>query len=202
MKIPAIKQTANIAVIGTGWWSQGWHLPHLHRNDRVKLAAIVDSSSHPTSNLNPNLDPLAKLAETYKIKSIFSSVADLLNDPTVGPTLDGALVATPHATHYEIGELLLREGMKRKQDMDYRPMHILMEKPMTTNVHEAKKMDDVSFPVIYVASFLLCCRILPSQIRVWLAACPSVSRGGREGLFSNQPFRKLSCSNQSGSSAG
>lgn len=155
MKIPAPKKPANIAVIGTGWWSQGWHLPHLHRNDRVKLAAIVDSSSHPKSNLNPNLEPLAKLAETYNIQSTFSSVADLLNDSHVGPTLDGALVATPHATHYEIGEQLLREGLRRKRDdKNYRPMNILMEKPMTTNIHEAKKMHDVSFSsFIFSSSF-------------------------------------------------
>jgi predicted dehydrogenase len=190
MKIPAPKQTANIAVIGAGWWSQGWHLPHLHRNDHVKLAAIVDSSSHPKSNLNPCLEPLAKLAEAYKVQNTFSSVADLLNDPNVGPTLDGALVATPHATHYEVGELLLGEGMRRKRDnKDYRPMNILMEKPMTTNVHEAKKMHDVSWSSLI---FLVLCRILLSQKRL-LSACPNVSRGRRERLLSYQPFRKLSC---------
>lgn len=33
--------TANIVLIGAGWWSQGWHLPHLHRNEKVTIAAIV-----------------------------------------------------------------------------------------------------------------------------------------------------------------
>ena len=32
---------ANIVLIGAGWWSQGWHLPHLHRNEKVRIAAIV-----------------------------------------------------------------------------------------------------------------------------------------------------------------
>ena len=140
----AAKRKANIAVIGSGWWSQGWHLPQLHRNERVNLAAIVDSSSHPTSNLNPNLEPLATLAEKYQAPT-FSSVSDLLKHPTLGPALDGVLVATPHATHYEIGEQVLQEGRRRKQESaDYRPVNLLMEKPMTTNVHEAKQMYDVS----------------------------------------------------------
>jgi len=140
----AAKRTANIAVIGGGWWSQGWHLPQLHRNESVKLAAIVDSSPNPTSNLNPNLEPLATLSQKYQTPT-FSSVTDLLKDPSLGPTLDGALVATPHATHYEIGEQLLQEGRRRKQETsNYRPMNLLMEKPMTTNVHEAKEMYDVS----------------------------------------------------------
>lgn len=147
----AAKRTANIAVIGAGWWSQGWHLPQLFRNDKVNLTAIVDSSPHPTSNLNPNLESLATLSKKYKV-SIFSSVSELLKDPTLGPTLDGALIATPHATHSEIGEELLREGTRRKQELpsDYRPLNLLMEKPMTTNVHEAKAMHDVSVTLLCV----------------------------------------------------
>jgi predicted dehydrogenase len=141
----AAKRQANIAVIGSGWWSQGWHLPQLFRNENVNLNAIVDSSSHPTSNLNPDLESLSTLSEKYKAPT-FSSVSELLKDPKLGPTLDGVLVATPHATHYEIGEQLLQEGTRRRNESpnDYRPMNLLMEKPMTTNVHEAKEMHDVS----------------------------------------------------------
>ena len=140
----AARRTANIAVIGSGWWSQGWHLPHLHRNKDVKLAAIVDSSTHPKSPLNPSLEPLSALSALYQAPT-FSSVTDLL-ESELGPTLDGVLVATPHATHYEIGELLLKEARRRKEESpsDHRPMNVLMEKPMTTNVHEAKGMLDVS----------------------------------------------------------
>ena len=35
------RPTANIVLIGAGWWSQGWHLPHLDRNEKVNISAIV-----------------------------------------------------------------------------------------------------------------------------------------------------------------
>lgn len=139
---PVISKKANIALIGAGWWSQGWHLPHLHRNEHVTIVAIVDTSSQPKSNLNPNLEPLSALAERYDAP-VFHSVSDLLADPKVGGTVDGAIVCTPHATHYEVGEQLLREGIRRREEGEERPMNILMEKPMTTNVHDAKKLHDL-----------------------------------------------------------
>lgn len=140
------KDIATIAVIGTGWWSQGWHLPHLSKNQKIKLV-VVDQNPQPKSNLNPDLEPLSNLADRYGAP-FFNSTEDLLADPVLGPTLDGALVATPHASHFKIGEVLLREGMRRKRDAknnDYRPINILMEKPMTTNVDEGKNMHDVRF---------------------------------------------------------
>ena len=33
--------TANIVLVGAGWWSQGWHLPQLARNEKVTISAIV-----------------------------------------------------------------------------------------------------------------------------------------------------------------
>ena len=35
---------AHIALVGTGWWGQGWHLPHLEANPHATIAAIVDTS--------------------------------------------------------------------------------------------------------------------------------------------------------------
>jgi hypothetical protein len=36
-----VTATANIVLIGAGWWSQGWHLPHMQRNEKVAIAAII-----------------------------------------------------------------------------------------------------------------------------------------------------------------
>jgi hypothetical protein len=122
----SVKEKANIAVIGAGWWSQGWHIPHLHRNPGAHLTAIVDSAQHPKSSLNPNLEPLSVLFEKYGAAT-FSSVSELLRDPLVGPTLDGVIVATPHATHYAVGEEILRASQKLQAE-GKSPIHILMEK--------------------------------------------------------------------------
>eukprot|EP00531_Pseudo-nitzschia_arenysensis_P012375 CAMPEP_0116116504 /NCGR_PEP_ID=MMETSP0329-20121206/1074_1 /TAXON_ID=697910 /ORGANISM="Pseudo-nitzschia arenysensis, Strain B593" /LENGTH=399 /DNA_ID=CAMNT_0003610005 /DNA_START=126 /DNA_END=1325 /DNA_ORIENTATION=+ len=129
------RDSANIALIGAGWWSQGWHLPVLNNNPRSNLVAIVDTSPQPKSILNPDLEALSVLAEKYNCRT-FGSVEELLGDAEIGPNLDGVLVATPHATHYSIGKELLRVVNQRKSNND-KPLHILMEKPMTTDIDDA-----------------------------------------------------------------
>jgi predicted dehydrogenase len=61
----------------------------------------------------------------------------------LGPELDGVMLATPHTTHYGIGQVLLDEA-KRRIDAGEKPLHILMEKPVTANVEEAKELHEVS----------------------------------------------------------
>lgn len=64
--------------------------------------------------------------------------------------MDGAIVCTPHSTHFSIGKELIEEGQRRYEEAQegdslglgasYRPVNVLMEKPMTTNVREAKEL--------------------------------------------------------------
>lgn len=131
------EKVANIAVVGAGWWSQGWHLPHLQRNPRAKICVIVSAHDVPKSNLNPNLEPLSALQEKYQQCPVFSSVEELFeNDPDLAASLDGVIVCTPHATHSDIGSFLLGHTTSSRT----KPLHVLMEKPMTTNVDQAKKL--------------------------------------------------------------
>lgn len=51
----------------------------------------------------------------------------------IGSTLDGVIIATTHASHFEVGQEVIREGNRRGQ----KGLHILMEKPMTTDVNNA-----------------------------------------------------------------
>jgi predicted dehydrogenase len=135
-------RSVKVAVIGAGWWSQGWHLVHLKNHPDVELVAIVDSNQHPKSNLNPNLESLKTLSERYKCQ-IYSSLVDLLENC---PEIDGVLIASPHATHFELGQYALDASMKRLQSSrssgcgTFKPIHILMEKPMTVCLQQAMQL--------------------------------------------------------------
>jgi len=115
------QRRARIAVLGAGWWSQGWHLPHLSRHSEAEIVAIVEPNPHPRSAIN-ELESTAALGERYGCP-VFSSLADALASPL---RLDGLLVCTSHASHFELGITGLRAGL-----------HVLMEKPMTTDPEEA-----------------------------------------------------------------
>jgi len=118
------KATVRIAVCGAGWWAQGWHLPHLHRNPRATIVAIVEPNPTPRSATS-TLESTAALGELYGVPT-FATVEALLAS---GVALDGVVVCTPHRTHAHIGTLALAAGK-----------HVLMEKPMTTNVAEARAL--------------------------------------------------------------
>jgi len=100
--------------------------------------AIVDTSSQPTSKLNPDLEPLSTLSKKYQSRT-FGSVEELLKDVEITTTLDGVVVATPHATHYLIGKKFLKVVNQRKKNKS-KPLHILMEKPMTTDIDDAMNL--------------------------------------------------------------
>jgi predicted dehydrogenase len=139
---------AKIAVIGAGWWSQGWHIPQLHRHPHVHLVAIVDTNPHPQSNLNPQLESLETLGIKYKTQT-FTSVQDMLQSSRVGNVLQGVLIATPHATHSHVAKQILEFSKQRRQrhssSSSSKPppiphIHILIEKPFTTSVKQAKAL--------------------------------------------------------------
>lgn len=125
---------AKIALAGAGWWSQGWHLPHLHNHPDCEIAAIVDPSFE-TAHWNgqgkdnhwsgSNFLNIEELGEKYGCPT-FADVDDMV---AAGTPVDGVLVASNHATHAEIGIKCAAAGY-----------HIMMEKPMTTDVAEARAL--------------------------------------------------------------
>ena len=123
-----LDRPARIAVCGAGWWSQGWHLPHLWRNEHAEIAAIVEPASRPRSAIS-DLESVAELGKRYNTPT-FASVDELLSS---GIQLDGVLVCTSHASHFEVGSKALAKGL-----------HVLMEKPMTTDVDEAIKLAELA----------------------------------------------------------
>ena len=117
------KRSAHIAVVGAGWWSQGWHLPHLSRNCHAELTAIVEPCEAPRSTLNPDLKTTEELQKLYNV-AVFRTFDEFLASPQSKLT-DGIIIATSHSSHYEVAMKAMGK------------FHILMEKPMTTDLAEA-----------------------------------------------------------------
>lgn len=122
---------ARIAVIGAAWWSQGWHLPQLHRNPDSEIAAIMQRSEQPTAAafLKLTLETKTQLAKRYPGVPIFSSCEEMIADQETMAKLDGVIICTAHAQHMRMGKQFLDAGK-----------HVLMEKPMTVDVAEARQL--------------------------------------------------------------
>jgi predicted dehydrogenase len=110
---------ARIAVIGTGWWSTYTHIPGLQANQAAKLVAVCDASG----------ERLKAAAQAYGIERIYDDYHRML----AHEDLDGVVVATPHATHYQIA-----------RDCLARDLHVLIEKPMTLYAWQAKDLVDLA----------------------------------------------------------
>ena len=113
---------ARVVVLGAGWWTQGWHLPHLHRHPDAEIIAVVDPCPNPRSAIS-TLQPLEELGVKYNCATFESFDACLAS----GLEFDGVIVCTSHASHSKLGAQALQHGK-----------HVLMEKPMTTDVREVR----------------------------------------------------------------
>ena len=108
-----------IAVVGTGWWATTAHIPALKANPRAELV-LVDKS--PAA--------LKAAAEKYAVDAAFTSIPEAVK---AHPDLKGAIVAVPHAAHFEVGKEVLNSRL-----------HLLMEKPMTLHAADAKMLVDLA----------------------------------------------------------
>ena len=119
---------AKVVVLGAGWWTQGWHLPHLHRHPDAEIIAVVDPCAAPRSAIS-TLVSLDEVGAKYRCQ-VFASFDACLD---AGIEFDGVIVCTSHASHAELGAKALQRGA-----------HVLMEKPMTTDVTEARALRDAA----------------------------------------------------------
>jgi predicted dehydrogenase len=104
----------NAALIGAGYW--GPNLANaIERTGKAAIGWLCDS--------NPK--NLCALARRYPRARATHDIAEILNDDRV----DAVFVATPTATHYELGRRALAAGK-----------HTLIEKPMATRSCEAAEL--------------------------------------------------------------
>jgi predicted dehydrogenase len=110
---------ARIAIIGTGWWATEHHVPAILEHPDATLVALCDA----------NLEKARMTADAYKVPNAYASVDDLL----ANEQLDGAIVVTNHATHYQVAKACLQAGV-----------NLLIEKPMTLFAREAKELVEMA----------------------------------------------------------
>lgn len=103
-----------VGVIGAGYWG-----PNLVRNfawtEGARVVAVCDAQ----------LDRAQKLASQYSVSRAYRDATELINDPAV----DLVVVATPSRTHHPLAKAAIEVGK-----------HVLVMKPMTTNVADAEDL--------------------------------------------------------------
>jgi predicted dehydrogenase len=108
-------EVVRVGVVGTGWWATQFHLPALQENPSVAVAALADPDEHR----------LAAAADRFGVRSRFLDAGDLFASGQV----DAVVVATPHATHYELAKGALACDL-----------HVLCEKPFVLVSDQAREL--------------------------------------------------------------
>jgi len=103
-----------IGVIGCGYWG-----PNLIRN----LTKVTDCQVVAVA------DKRAERLEAVKHLNPGMSVTTAARELVDSDSIDGIVIATPISTHFEIAKACLTHGK-----------HVLIEKPMTTNVADAREL--------------------------------------------------------------
>ncbi len=106
---------ARIGIIGAGWWATYAHLPALTGYPHAQIVAIAD----------PDEARLDAAANAFDVARRHGDYRDMLDTEA----LDGVIVATPHATHYEIAREVLSRGLG-----------LMLEKPMVLRAREARDL--------------------------------------------------------------
>lgn len=111
-----MRESLRFAVIGCGAVAHRYHLPALRRLRQAQLVAVVDR----------DLDWARATAHDFGGRAM----QDLEG---LSGLVDAALVATPNSTHADISSALLAMGI-----------HVLCEKPLATNVADAKNLMSIA----------------------------------------------------------
>ena len=103
-----------VAVVGTGF-GQKVHIPAFQAHHSTKIVAVYHRDIHKAKTI----------AETHNISYASNNLAEILALSTV----EAVSISTPPFLHYEMAKQVLQAGK-----------HLLLEKPLTLNVTEAKEL--------------------------------------------------------------
>ena len=104
----------NVGVVGLGYLGK-FHYQKYKANKYTKLAAIVDTNDENIKELESG-----KVFKTNNYKDLIDIV-------------DAVSIVTPTTTHYEIARFFLENKI-----------HVLLEKPMTETIMQAKKLNAIA----------------------------------------------------------
>ena len=104
-----------VGVIGAGYLGQ-YHAEKYAVMDAVELVGVVDT----------NADRAADIAQRNKTRA-YTDFEDLIGQ------VDAVSIVTPTPLHFEIGAAMMKAGI-----------HVLIEKPITTSLEEARALIDLA----------------------------------------------------------
>ncbi len=105
--------TARIGVVGTGWWATEAHIPGLVEHPQAEVPALCDLDAERAT----------RAAEHYGVDAVYDDLDRML----ARESLDGLVVASSNASHYELARRAIDAGL-----------HLLIEKPMTETALEGR----------------------------------------------------------------
>lgn len=112
------KDIVNVALIGSGGFATGMHLPNIEKlSSKYKLHAVMSRTGHSAKSV----------AKQYGAKYATTNYEDILNDKEV----DLVMIATRHDSHAELTLQALQAGK-----------HVFVEKPLATNQEELNLIKD------------------------------------------------------------
>lgn len=109
----------NIGVIGAGWWATSAHIPGIIQNNKAKLVAVQ----------NPVISKAQKIAYDFCAELAFDDYKELVTTANI----DAVVISSTPNMHFEQAKFALENGK-----------HVLLEKPMTFTVAQAKELCDLA----------------------------------------------------------
>ncbi|TXJ29655.1 MAG: Gfo/Idh/MocA family oxidoreductase [Chitinophagaceae bacterium] len=112
------KASIHIGIIGYGYWGQNI-VRNFFNADHCRVCKVADQRE----------DCRELFAKHYPSIEICTSAEEVIKDKSI----DAIVIATPVSTHYALAKKALMEGK-----------HVLVEKPMTSSVAEAKELVELA----------------------------------------------------------
>src|SRR5262245_20097164 len=111
---------ASIAIVGAGWWATTAHIPAIKSHPDAELVGVQSRERAKAE----------KIAGDFGAKYACTRVEELL----ALPGLDGVIVSTTPNVHHAQAKAALERGL-----------HVLVEKPMTFTVAEARELVELAW---------------------------------------------------------